>query len=406
MRTAFACVTLAACLAGPAAAQSIVRPRSRAHAPARFHGPAAAISALAVSKITHTGFTVSWTTNQPLNSQLLYGAGSLSQSLHDATLTTQHSLTVTGLTPGTPYSFVAESSYYTYVDVKSAEQTATTAGAAPAPAPPPAPPRLFPSPAADWLYSAPTGTGLNISHIVAGFGFGLDTHDGGFDYPVVYTDGTHGCTNFTDTLQYNFGDHYCVPNPPNGYWPSVGGWGANDGHLVVVDTSTRTYYDFWKLYVNSQGQPVSTNVGGIRSGSLDGNGTPGDTATDITGLAGDILPGELDCATCLNHALLAIVPGTMNSPQLGTQAPANNTDGSVPGAIFREGAKLRLGPSLDLSTLHASTAALAIMRALQLYGAVICDQSGATGIAFYTALPSQPDLSGLNQIGQYMLIYY
>src|SRR6185437_2625771 len=92
----------------------------------------------------------------------------------------------------------------------------------------PAPVRLFPSAAADWLYSAPTGASLDISSVTKSMTFELNTHDQGFDYPVVSTDGTHGCTNFTDTLQYAYTDHYCVPNPPNGYWPSVGGWGANE----------------------------------------------------------------------------------------------------------------------------------------------------------------------------------
>lgn len=236
--------------------------------------------------------------------------------------------------------------------------------------------------------------------------FSVNTHDGGFDYPVVYTDGTHGCTTFTDTLQYAYTDRICVPNPPNGYWPSVGGWGANDGHLVVVVTATRKYYDFWKLYVNSSGQPTSTNVGGIFSGSLDGDGTPGNTAALITGLAGDIMPGELDCETCLKHALSVIVPGNMNSPQIGTQAPGNHTDGSVQGGIFREHAKIRVDPSLNVDSLQVSTAVKAIMKALQLYGGVITDQTGGTGISFYSALPKQPDLTGINQIGQHLSIYY
>ena len=237
--------------------------------------------------------------------------------------------------------------------------------------------------------------------------FKVNTHDGGFDYPVVYTDGTHGCTTFTDTLQYNYTDHVCVPNPANGYWPSVGGWGADDGHLVVVDSATHEYYDFWKLYVNGSGQPTSTNVGGIFSGNLTtSNGTPGTTAANITGLAGDIMPGELDCSTCLQHALSMVVPGNMNSNQLGHQSSATKTDGSVSGAIFREGAKFRFDPSINVDSLSVSTPVKAIMKALQQYGGVITDQTGDTSILIYSDLPSQPDLTGINQIGQHLLIYY
>lgn len=268
------------------------------------------------------------------------------------------------------------------------------------------PDRLFPGAGAQWLYAPPTGTPLNISSMTSGLGFGLRTHQDGFDYPVVFTRGRHGCTEFTDTLIYAYTDQVCVPNPASGFWPSTGAWGANDGHLVVVDTSTRRYYDFWKLTVNAQGQPVSDNVGAIFTGSLDANGTPGTTAAYITGLAGDIMPGELDCETCLNHALLAIVPETMNSPGVGKQAPVYHYDGSQPGAIFREGAKLRFDPGVNVGSLPASTATKAILRALQLYGAVIVDQTGGGGIGFYTSLPAPPDETGMNLIGQHLWIYY
>ena len=289
----------------------------------------------------------------------------------------------------------------------SASATATVTVTAASPSSSSTSARLFTNTSADWLYSAPTGTGKYISGTNANMGFGLDTHDGGFDYPVQYTDGTHGCTTFTDTRYYGYHDNICVPNPADGFHPSTGGWGANDGHLVVVNTSTRMYYDFWKLLVDVNGNPTSTNVGQIVEGSLDkGNGTPGTTAAVITGLAGAILPGELDCATCLNHALQAVVPGGMNSNNVCHQAPAEKTDGSVSGGIFCEGAKLRFDPSINVDSLNVSTAVKAILHALQNYGAVITDQSGGNGIAFYTALPKAPDLSGFGIIGQHMLIYY
>lgn len=290
----------------------------------------------------------------------------------------------------------------------SASATVTVTAAPTTPPPSSGSTRLFTNASADWLYSAPTGTGKDISGTTSKMAFALDTHDGGFDYPVQYTDGTHGCTTFTDSSIFGYRDNICVPNPADGFHPSTGGWGANDGHLVVVNTTTRMYYDFWKLVVDKNGNPSSTNVGQIVQGSLDkGNGTPGTTAAVITGLAGDILPGELDCATCLNHALQAVVPGSMNSGNVCKQAPAEKTDGGVSGAIFCEGAKLRFDPSINVDSLNVSTAAKAILHALQNYGAVITDQSGGNGIAFYTALPSQPDLSGFNNIvGQHMLIYY
>lgn len=268
----------------------------------------------------------------------------------------------------------------------------------------PVPAKLFPN--AAWLYNAPTGAGLNISSMTAGVSFQLNTHSGGFDYPVAYADGSLGCTNFTDTLVFNDSDRLCVPNPPGGFHSSYGGWGNDDGHLVVVDSGAGVYYDFWKLYSGPAGTPTSTNVGQIVRGNLGGNGTPGTTAAAITSLAGDILPGELDCATCLNHALSVVVPVTMNSTQIGQQAPAAKTDGTVPGAIFREGAKIRFDPSIDLTALNVSTATRAILRALQLYGGVISDQTGGTSVGFYSALAAPPDLTGLSVTGEHLWIYY
>src|SRR6185312_9834465 len=247
------------------------------------------------------------------------------------------------------------------------QPAAPAPAAAPSPAPAPAAPapgvpaaapaRLFTAPAAAWLYTAPTGAGLNISGMVQGLTVQVNTHAQGFDYPVQYADGRLGCTTFTETRYYNFADRVCVPNPAGGFHPSVGGWGANDGHLVVVNLATRTYYDFWKLMVDANGQPTSTNVGQVVSGSLDAsNGTPGTTAATISGLAGDIMPGELDCATCLQHALNVVVPSVMNSNLVSAQAPAAKTDGQVYGAIFREGAKLRFDPAVNVDTLPVSTA--------------------------------------------------
>ncbi|MGH9483111.1 MAG: hypothetical protein ACRD1L_13570, partial [Terriglobales bacterium] len=367
-----------------------------------------------ISGVTANGFTVTWTTTQALNSQLHYGAGAPALAMNNWKLSTQHALTVSGLAAGATYTVQAESSYFSNPDLLGPLQTVTTPGSAaapPPPSPPPPPPpsgsRLFPSPAADWLYSAPSGTGLDISSITSGIRFDLNTHSQGFDYPVTYTDGSHGCTNFTDTLQYNYTDHFCVPNPPNGYFPSLGCCGANDGHLIVIDTASGDYFDFWKLYTDASGTPLSTNVGGIASGHLaTSNGTPGHTASEITGLAGDILPGELDCPTCLNHALSVIVPSSLNSNQVGAQAPALKTDGTVGGAIFREGAKIQFDPSINLSTLGASVAVQAILRALQLFGGVVTDQTGGSQISFYSALPSPPDLTGLQLIGQHLRIFY
>ncbi|MGH9484487.1 MAG: hypothetical protein ACRD1F_05470, partial [Terriglobales bacterium] len=55
--------------------------------------------------------------------------------------------------------------------------------AAPDPGPDAGAARLFPSASADWLYTAPSGSGLDISSITSTIDFGVNTPQGGFDFP-------------------------------------------------------------------------------------------------------------------------------------------------------------------------------------------------------------------------------
>ena len=181
------------------------------------------------------------------------------------------------------------------------------------------------------------------------------------------------------------------------------------------------YYEFWQLYA-SNGTPTNPqSVSAIVMGSLADNGTPGANAAMITAAAGDIMPGELSCATCLNHALIAGGPWTLINQTTGTQAPAEKNDGqcsSGGNVVLSEGAKLRFDPSVDVSSLNVSVAAQAILRALQLYGAVLIDKGGngttceqiTGGIGFYSSVLVSPapsltaDLT--SAAGQHMWIYY
>src|ERR1019366_1319189 len=76
-----------------------------------FSTPLAApvISAIASSSTAATSATVTWTTDQPSNSQVEYGTttGYGSLSVLNSTLVTSHSAALTGLTPGTTYNYAA-----------------------------------------------------------------------------------------------------------------------------------------------------------------------------------------------------------------------------------------------------------------------------------------------------------
>lgn len=105
--------------------------------------PAQASASLAISaaatSATPEAATITWTTNLPASSRVDYGTapGALAMNVSDSTMTTQHSLKVTGLTLGTKY-------YLKLTSVTSAGETATqelgmSDSAAPAAAPDPAP---------------------------------------------------------------------------------------------------------------------------------------------------------------------------------------------------------------------------------------------------------------------------
>ncbi|MFZ5875666.1 MAG: fibronectin type III domain-containing protein, partial [Nitrospirota bacterium] len=65
------------------------------------------ISAVAASDVTSTGATVTWTTNEPSESQVEYGTTTAHGSTTplNITLVTNHSMTLSGLSPSTTYHF-------------------------------------------------------------------------------------------------------------------------------------------------------------------------------------------------------------------------------------------------------------------------------------------------------------
>jgi alpha-L-arabinofuranosidase len=110
------------------------------------------ISSVAVNGITTTGATITWTTDQPTSSLVNYGTSNSygSSTTLSTTLVTSHSVTLTGLTPGTLYDFDVVSANATGTSATSANTTFTTTAA-----PPPAISAI--------LVSAITNTGATIT---------------------------------------------------------------------------------------------------------------------------------------------------------------------------------------------------------------------------------------------------
>ncbi len=85
------------------------------------------ISSISVSNITTTGATVSWTTNESATSQLQYGPSTSYGSVTNSNGTTNHTVTLSNLTPNTTYNFRVSATDTSNNNSLSTNQTFTTA---------------------------------------------------------------------------------------------------------------------------------------------------------------------------------------------------------------------------------------------------------------------------------------
>ena len=90
--------------------------------------PAPVISAVTATSITSTSATITWTTDQASSSQVNYGTTTSygSSSTLNSSLVTSHSVTLTGLTPGTTYDFDVVSANSSSVSSNSTNSSFTT----------------------------------------------------------------------------------------------------------------------------------------------------------------------------------------------------------------------------------------------------------------------------------------
>jgi hypothetical protein len=93
--------------------------------------PAPVISAILASGISQTGATITWTTNLTSDSQVVYGLTTAygSSSTLNSTLVTSHSVSLSGLSPGTVYHYSVYSRSGAGVLSTSADSTFTTQSA-------------------------------------------------------------------------------------------------------------------------------------------------------------------------------------------------------------------------------------------------------------------------------------
>jgi len=197
---------------------------------------------------------------------------------------------------------------------------------------------------------------------------------------------------------------------------------GTDQEAVIYQPSTGKMWEFWLLQ-NTTATVVSSTGGVVKEwgarwgGRMDdiarnpgyfqtenggdwftSSGTKfGTTATSLAFLAG-ILTIEEQQSGVINHAIGVSLPEVYIST--GWRFPANRSDGTFlhPNAI-REGTTFRFPYDLDLSTFGMKPYGLMIARAIQKYGMVVWDKSGAVNFRAENPANQYPGGSPYTKIG-------
>jgi hypothetical protein len=170
---------------------------------------------------------------------------------------------------------------------------------------------------------------------------------------------------------------------------------CSDAHLTVWQPARDRLWEFfglqreggsWRADWGGAMKRVSRSPGFYDSRSWPGRSsfTWGATATSLPVVAGVMRLAELRRGR-IDHALAMNVP----TARRGVLAwPAQRSDGIGSAGDLPEGARLRLDPGLDLTSLNLPPLTLAMAEAAQAYGIVVRDQTGpGNGISFFGEEP-------------------
>ncbi len=190
-----------------------------------------------------------------------------------------------------------------------------------------------------------------------------------------------------------------VPIPPDAV-PAAG----TDADLIIWQPSTGRLWELWRAA--GSGAQWSACWGGRFANARTSSGIfPRPFGVSASGLS--ILAGQIHLEDLrqhhIDHALIVGLPHTAR----GRVWPANRDDGTsdAPDAI-PEGTRLRLRAGLDLTKLRLHPAGLQIATAIQRYGMIVSDTSGAVSLSAQDPSPliraGQPDpYDALLRPGQY-----
>jgi len=159
--------------------------------------------------------------------------------------------------------------------------------------------------------------------------------------------------------------------------PSLG----SDGEVIIYQPSTNTEWEFWVMSQSRTTGGWSACFGGQITNVSQNIGVfpqwTGVTGSGLSLLGSLIRVNDLRSGL-INHAIGLELPNVRSGAY---SWPAARTDGWTSTASDPvEGERFRLDPTLDLSTLNLPPGELMIARAMQRYGVIITDRSGAVSL--------------------------
>jgi hypothetical protein len=153
---------------------------------------------------------------------------------------------------------------------------------------------------------------------------------------------------------------------------------SSDGHLAVYDPVANREWDFWQAkfsgssWSSSAGAAVSMAASGIAPAAT-GSGN----AANFPLLGGLIRPEEI-AQGHIDHALVFGIGGV--GPGAPVCPASHNAPTSSDANALREGARVQLDPSFDVSTLAGPAYLKVVARAMQKYGMYLRDTAGSLGV--------------------------
>ena len=165
---------------------------------------------------------------------------------------------------------------------------------------------------------------------------------------------------------------------------------GTDGHLVVYQPSSDTFWEFYRFRWTADGKPHAYYGGRMQNVSSNpGHFTNppgprfGATGTSIPLLVGLQRISELQVGT-IDH----VISFALNTPQMGFRWPAQRGDGNNPLITApKEGTCFRFPASLNLASFNLTPYGLTLASAIQRYGLVLMDAT-STGLVVYGEIPT------------------